>query len=124
MFLPIFYDSGHVKYNGSSSFVTWINQGDYPNSGDGTSCITDFYFDFGILGVIFGMFLFGLITRYIEVNLFCNYNISPIFIHVFGIIYLSNAIYIPRSSILFELRTVIWITLILMFNSLIKRNKL
>jgi oligosaccharide repeat unit polymerase len=124
MFLPIFYDSGHVKYKGSSSFVTWINQGDYPNSGDGTSCITDFYFDFGIFGVIVGMFLFGLITRYFEVNLFCNYNISPLFIHIFGIIYLSNAIYIPRSSILFELRTVIWITLILMFNSLIKRNKL
>ena len=124
MFLPIFYDSGHVRYRGSASFVTWINQGDYPNSGDGTSCITDYYFDFGIFGVIFGMLFFGMTTRFFEVNLFSNYNISPVFIYVFGVVYLSNAIYIPRSSILFELRTVVWITLILLLNSLIKRNRL
>lgn len=70
------------------------------------------------------MLFFGMITRFFEVNLFSNYNISPLFIYVFGVVYLSNAIYIPRSSILFELRTVVWITLILMLNSLIKRNRL
>jgi hypothetical protein len=124
IFNPLIFEDQHYKYGGSTRFVTWINQGDFPFSGDGTTCIADFYFDFGLLGVIVGMFLFGYFIRYAEVSMYSK-SLPSLFTHVLFVGYLCNAIYIARSSVLIEMKLISWIFLILIFNRyLINYNRL
>lgn len=79
------------------------------NGSEGTSCIADLYLDFGVLGVILGMFGFGYYTRFIEVEaLGKNFSVKTISIISF-IIICQYAIYIPRATILFNLRNIVWI---------------
>ncbi len=117
----IFQDNSQ-KYAGSASFVTWIFQGDYPSYGNGTSVIADFYFDFGVMGVIVGMFFFGYYMRFSEIKMYLN-KLPDLFSHAFFMVYISSAIYIARSSFLFEFRTVVWIFVILIFNKHIFNRK-
>lgn len=117
-FLEQVYKSNDIKYAGSAFYITWINQGNYPNSGDGTSCVVDFYLDFGVFGVMVGMFLFGYMTRFMETAFFSGEPIS-LFLHVLSVVYISDAIYISRSSVLFELKYVIWTFAILYLNKMI-----
>jgi hypothetical protein len=122
-FDPLFFDDLSFKYKGSSSFITWINQGNFPSSGDGTSCVADFYFDFGLFGVTIGMFLFGYSIRYLEINTLGATVIPTLLVHIFGLVYLCNAVYIPRSSVLFDLKTAVWIYLLLLINKKIFQRK-
>lgn len=118
IFSPIIYEDTSWKYSGSSSFITWIRQGDFPTSGDGTSCIADFYLDFGMLGVLLGMFIFGYFMRFAEVKMY-SANIPNLFLHVFIIVYLSDAIYISRSSVLFGFKITVLIYTVLIINKYI-----
>ena len=115
IFAPIIFGEQHVKYITSANFVTWINQGDYPTSGDGTTCIADFYFDFGLVGVIVGMFFFGYFIRFCELHLYAEV-LPRLFIHILIVVYLCQALYIARSSVLSELKSVVWIFLLLYVN--------
>jgi oligosaccharide repeat unit polymerase len=118
IFSPIIYEDTSWKYAGSSSFITWIRQGNFPTSGDGTSCIADFYLDFGMFGVLVGMFGFGYFMRFAEVKMF-SANIPNLFLHVLIIVYLSDAIYISRSSVLFGFKSIVLIYSILIINKYI-----
>lgn len=110
--------SGGNRYSSSATYITWIRRGDFPTSGDGTSCMTDFYLDFGLVGVIAGMFLFGYLMRFSEINMYTTY-IPGLFIHVFCIVYLCAALYIARGTLFADLKTVVWIYVILLFNKYI-----
>lgn len=121
-FNALIFDDLSFKYKGSGSFVTWIIQGDNPISGSGTTCIADFYFDFGVPGVVVGMFLFGYLIRMFEINMYDN-KLPSLFLHVAIIIYLCDALYISRSSILFGFRSVIWVVLVLLINKYIINNR-
>lgn len=110
----VFKDNSY-KYSGSAQFVTWINQGDYPYSGDGSSVTADFYFDFGILGVAIGMLVFGYTMRFAEITMYSQ-QIPTLFTHAFFIVFLSSAVYISRSTYLIEMKAVFWTFLILYFN--------
>ncbi len=114
-FNTLIFDNNDFKYKGSASFVTWINQGDYWRSGDGTTCIADFYFDFGLPGVILGMFLFGYSMRYAEISMYSG-KLPGLFSNAFLVIYMSYAIYIARSSYLFNMKLVIWTVILLVVN--------
>jgi len=114
-FVKLLFEDNSYKYGGSSRFITWINQGDNPYSGDGSSVTADFYFDFGLLGVIFGMFFFGYTMRYAELSMY-SLNMPSYFAHSFFIGYLSSAIYISRSTYLIEMKSVFWIFLVLIIN--------
>ncbi len=100
------------KYRSSASFITWIEQGDFPNSGAGTTCIADIYIDFGLIGVVILLFIFGFIFKYVEVNLFCFKNVS-LWIYCLGFILMAYAIYIPRSSFLLQFRSLVWLYFII-----------
>lgn len=103
------------KYAGSASFVTWIFQGDFPTYGNGTSAIADFYFDFGLIGVVIGMFFFGYTMRYAEIKMYVD-QMPGLFSHSFLMVYIGSAIFISRSSFLFEFRSVVWVFIILIVN--------
>lgn len=122
IFNVIIFDDVSKKYAGSASFVTWIFQGDRPTYGNGTSVIADFYFDFGLIGVIIGMFLFGYFMRKAELNMFTE-KIPTLFSHSFFMVYIGSALYISRSSFLFEFRTVIWVIVVLLINRYIFNKK-
>ncbi len=114
-FTPLIFEDTSTKYAGSASFVTWIFQGDFPTYGNGTSVIADYYLDFGLIGVIVGMFLFGYFMRFAEIKMYVE-ALPSLFTHVFFVVYLSSAIYIARSSFLFGFRTVVWIFIVLIIN--------
>ena len=121
-FRELIYDDISYKYKGSASFITWVFQGDNPTYGNGTSAITDFYLDFGFFGVVFGLFFFGSAIRLAEQVMY-NTIIPPLFLHVFVVCYMASALYIARSSVLFEFRNVVWIFLILKVDEVLFKLK-
>lgn len=100
------------KYKGSASFITWIEQGDYPSSGAGSTCVADFYLDFGLIGVIIGFFFFGWFIQNIEYKLYIQQNIS-LWLHTLCLYSVVVSLYVARSSILFHLRAIVWLYIIL-----------
>ncbi len=118
----IFQDNSK-KYAGSASFVTWIFQGDHPTYGNGTSVIADFYFDFGLFGVVLGMFMFGYLMRFAEMEMYTRV-LPNLFSTVFFIVYITAAVYIARSSFFFEFRSVIWIIVVLKLNTQFSNNRI
>jgi len=122
IFNQLIYNDTSLKYSSSAFFITWVHQGNNPTYGDGSSCIADFYLDFGLFGVIIGMFLFGYFIRLAEVKMY-NKIIPPLFTHIFIIVYLSGAIYIARSFVLFEFKNVVWIFILITFNKYIFNKK-
>lgn len=112
----------HYRYRSPASFATWVIQGDTPSSGVGTTCIADFYVEFGLIGVIIGMFLLGYFIRFSEV-IFFHHALPKLFPLIFSFVYLSDAIYIARSSALFGFRTVVWIYVLLSLNRFLYRYR-
>lgn len=92
------------RYGASSRFLTWIRQGDNPSSGDGTTCVADFYVDGGILLVAIGMFAFGVFMRRVDISINSPQPLSLLMCS-FAFAYVASSIYIPRSTVLFELKT-------------------
>lgn len=113
--VQLIFEDNSYKYGGSSRFITWIILGDNPYMGHGSSVTSDFYFDFGLLGVVIGMFIFGYSMRYAEVAMFSQQQPS-LFTHAFFIVFLSSAIYISRSTFLIEMKAVVWTFFILFIN--------
>lgn len=93
----------------STSFITWIEQGDNPWSGVGTACTADAYVDMGIIGMTILMFVFGIILRISDVIL--ETDIKDLSLFVISLVFTVNvlAVYFPRSSILFHLKNVLWL---------------
>jgi hypothetical protein len=101
IFYPLFIDEDNNGiYNSPGKYITWIRQGSFATIGDGTSCLATFYLDFGLVGIIIGMFGFGYLMRYAEVAMYSSEGLPPLFIHVFAMVYLAAAIYIARGSVL------------------------
>jgi hypothetical protein len=120
----VFPFMNEYKYKSSASFNTWLVYGSNPppGSGQGTTCIADLYLDFGVIGVVIGMFLFGLLLRYLE-NVIYGNNALNMFSLAFSFVYLCDAFYISRSSILLGFRTVVWLYVLLWINNLISEKR-
>lgn len=110
------------RYIGSASFVTWVRQGDNPNSGDGTTCVADIYLDFGVVGCIFAFFIWGFWVRRFDVNLYSPF-FSPSLLYSFVFVYFGKAIFVSRSSILFELKSVIYLFAVIFVYELLCSKK-
>lgn len=106
----------------SANYLTNIFLGPFATWGIGTHCVADFYLDFGCIGVILGMLLFGMFVKRMD-GILWNYE-SSIFYFSFAMIYYSQIIYIPRSTVLFPVRISIFTILILYLLLLIfNKNK-
>lgn len=113
--IPFIYSENGIKYQSSAYYITWILQGDFPMYGEGTSCLADFYLDFGLIGIILGMLLFGYMIRYSEVSMYGG-RIPGVLANVFVFVYLVNAIYISRSTVFSFFREIVWIYFALLIN--------
>lgn len=117
LFMPLIFDDMSDKYRGSANFFTWMEQGNFPSSGVGSSVIADFYIDLGIFGVLFGLILFGYIMRFLDYKLYEN-GIPGLWVMVFVFSYITVALYISRSELFSNLKMVVWIYLYIQINRL------
>lgn len=118
--IDTYIDSG-LKYKGSASFITYLEQGENPTSGTGTTCIADYYIDFGTIGVILGMFAFGFYIRRVELAAFSSY-MPTMLMWVFLMVYFARSIYISRSSTLFFVKESVWIYAVITVNYFLTRK--
>lgn len=118
---PVFQDLFGLKEYESSSekYVTYLIGGD--GGTEGSSCVADLYLDFGMVGVLFGLFMFGYITRYLEVKAFQDNLPSRLSLVAFVLI-CQYSIYIPRATIMFNFRNIIWVLLIIKFVNLFSKK--
>ena len=73
--------------------------------GLGTNMIADQYMEFGLMGVIFFMFLLGYIVMKFQIKAIYNRK----FIFIIGYVFLVGfSVYLPRSTVMDPLRHVIW----------------
>ena len=77
--------------------------------GTGSTMLADFFWDLGIIGVILGMFVTGLMFHYIDHSLFVtNKSYVSALVLACCLMYAAKSIYIPRSTLLFEMKDVVW----------------
>ncbi|CAM4054951.1 O-antigen polysaccharide polymerase Wzy [Gillisia hiemivivida] len=89
----------------SAEYITYLQYGKNPTSGEGTSVIADIYLNFGVGGVFFFMFLFGILTKKADNSLKYPDNINWI---LMAVIIASFSFYLGRGSIVMMLRPLIW----------------
>lgn len=126
-FMPSFmYNTLGIPITELSSdyYLTECFFGDYNISGQiGTTVIAEFFLEFGILGVIMGMFILGLFFKRVDRNICINPStcLSVVSIIV-AITFASRAIYIPRSNFLSQFKPIIIILIMYYTNKMISRK--
>lgn len=100
--------------NSSSDMIDLIlNDNDKSKAGSGSSIIADLYFEGGAIGILIGMFLFGLLFACIDVNMFCRkWAQQSLLVIATSFVVLDKAIYIPRSMATSEVRQIFFVTII------------
>ena len=91
--------------------------------GNGTTVIADFYLDGGLFAVIICMFLFGYSTKFFELILLSNRNIT-LFVYCFAFCFSMYYIYIPRSALLSNLKGSLWVAIIIFVLQKVKGKKI
>lgn len=123
-FMPSFmYNKLKIPITELSSdyYLTEAYFGDYSISGQiGTTVVADFFLDFGLLGVIVGMFLVGLFFKQVDNNI-CISNSSSLSVIavIITLAFASKAIYIPRATFLGQLKPTVIILVLFYLNKLI-----
>ncbi len=98
--------AGEKAYDISSAgYITYLRFGSKPPSGEGTSLIADIYLNFGLLGVIFFMFILGLFLKKLQNEL----NVQENFYWLISAgIFASIVFYMGRGGLFSGLRPVLW----------------
>lgn len=121
--IKLFFDNAPNIRQTPATFITYIIQGNNPRYGDGSSCISDVYMDFGLVGVLFVFIIFGGFVRNLEVVLY-EKNISPsLFLVILSISYFALGISVSRNSIFNPLIISVRIYIFLYLNFLILKTK-
>ena len=113
--LSVFPFVSHIYKSGgkTSALITYFIQGDDPVSGNGSSCVADFYIDGGLVGIVLGMFLFGYLMRLFEYQLFVV-KYPPLFLISMSYYMSCHVTHIPRSMVFFYLKYSVWLFVILL----------
>jgi hypothetical protein len=110
----ILHESSKI-YDSSSAFITYLIQGPFAESGDGSSVVADLYLDFGKIGVVCGLMVFGIFVGQNEYKLFYGY--QPLtFAWIATLFYFANSIYLSRSMLLLELSNIVLIYILIRCN--------
>ena len=99
-----------IMYQKSDNLVTILALGEY-TWGLGTSILADIYVNFGLLGIIIFMFMFGYVIRLLEEGSFSE-GTNPYFIGLSLVVY-SSLIYIVRGSIWFSIGPIVYVLLLI-----------
>lgn len=97
------------RYN-SAEYLTKTCLGEFYGYGLGTTCMINFYLDWGLIGVLIGMFILGVTFKWVDTRI--THPSMNIILLIISIKMASQAIYIPRSSFSFTLSTVLYIVII------------
>lgn len=104
-----FFDIDLYKFN-TSEYLTISCFGKQYLFGLGTTALADFYLDFGILGMILGMFLIGFIYKWVDY--YINSPVSNIVLIICLLKFSSMSIYMPRSSLSLILCRIFYILIV------------
>lgn len=97
----------------TSNYITTSYLGNEYTYGLGTTCVADFYLDFGFIGSLVMMFILGVGFKYIDGKIYdvaSDYSIYSIAICIW---IASKVIYIPRSTITLEVKPLIIIFILI-----------
>ncbi|MEF3074918.1 O-antigen polysaccharide polymerase Wzy [Methylobacter sp. Wu1] len=98
--------SEDVAYEmGSSAYITYLKFGLYPPSGEGTSLVADIFLNFGLIGVLFCLFLLGVFFKKLENELKLQ---QSYYWMVIAALLASMAFYLGRGSLFDPLRMIVW----------------
>ena len=89
----------------SSGYITYLVLGKYPTWGLGTSLIADIYVNFGLIGIVFFMFVLGLFIKRLSIEL---KNPSDYKWFIMAITIGGVSFYYSRSNYLMSFRDIIW----------------
>lgn len=117
VYLQVSGDNEHEL--GSAGYITYLRFGLNPPTGDGTSLIADIYLNFGLVGVIFFMFLLGVFFKKLQNELNTKQSFYWI---VFAGIFASVAFYMGRGSLFDSLRPILWAAIFTML--FVKKRKI
>ncbi|MBO4334151.1 MAG: oligosaccharide repeat unit polymerase [Paludibacteraceae bacterium] len=108
----------------SAGFANFHYFGGYErNWGIGTSIVGDFFLQFGVWGVLLGMFLSGVFLRYLDILIYVrDKSFIGVFTLLFIFLFASKSIYMPRAMLLVELPRFVWGSILLLLFG-VKRKK-
>ncbi len=103
-----------IEYTTSASYLTWVmHAGDF-SSGVGTTIIADTYMDFGLIGVVAVMFGVGLLSKHIQQKARATCSLTWAVAHACLI---ASLALIPRYSMTYLVRDVLWPVLLILLAS-------
>ena len=105
----------------TSDYISHLIQGEILTYGNGSSVISDFYLDGGLIGVMLGMFIFGYFVRQFELVLFSNKKAS-LFLYCCAFYFSFHFISVPRSILLLDLKYSVWLTVIIYLYQRLSNN--
>lgn len=106
-------------YRSSTYFFTITGQGLFYTYGEGSEILGDIYINFGLIGVIILMFLFGIYISRTSIKAFIYGDFNNLLI-IFMLI--STAIYMNRSVLFFPLQLVVYTLLLDKFIKFFNKN--
>lgn len=90
---------------GTGQYITYLRYGPFSTSGEGSTLITDIFLNFGYVGVVIFMGLFGGVIKSVYSVMKQKGNLSIIIV---ACIFASYALYQGRAGLFDTLRDVVW----------------
>lgn len=113
-----------TEMQGSAYYITTLERGRKSNIGLGTTLQSDFYLDFGIVGMIVCMMLMGVLLKKVDLSLYSDVKLHySLFATTMIIMLSSSAFYLSRSAFIPSIRLPLYTFILLYINRLIHDNR-
>lgn len=113
-----------TSMQGSAYYLTVKEKGYKSNIGLGTTLQTDFYVDFGIVGMLICLFLIGVLFKRLDLALYTPPQYAYSLLTTVFLIYISAcSFYLSRSAFIPMLRIPLYIFILLYINRKVYTNK-